>query len=112
MTLTHSSAVTIGQTLGRVQPIMRSGGRVNHFRQALRTALVTQFRVDQGRLDDNTGLFSGGFIDSLSVMELVCFVEREIGQSVPPTEITLENFDSVNRIVRFAETLTSRGGNR
>ena len=76
----------------------------------MRTSLVTQFRVDRSSLDDNAGLFSSGLIDSLSVMELVCFVEREIGRTVPPFEITLENFDSVNRIVRFAETLTSGGG--
>ena len=82
---------------------------MNQFREALRTALITQFRVDRGRLDDNAGLFSGGLIDSLSVMDLVCFVEREIGHAVPPTEISLENFDSVNRIVRFAEALISTG---
>ena len=85
---------------------------MNHFKQALRTALVTQFRVDQGRLDDNTGLFSGGLIDSLSVMDLVCFVESEIGRAVPPTDITLENFDSIDRIVRFAEMLTLAGSTK
>ena len=83
---------------------------MNDLKQALRTALVTQFRVNQGSLDDNAGLFSSGLIDSLSVIDLVCFVEQEIGRTVPPSEITLENFDSVNRIVRFAETLTSVGG--
>ena len=85
---------------------------MNDFKQALRTALVTQFRVDRDRLDDNTGLFSGGLIDSLSVMDLVCFVEREIGRTVPPAEITLDNFDSVNRIVHFAETLASVASSR
>jgi acyl carrier protein len=85
---------------------------VSDLKQALCTALVSQFRVDKDRLDDNAALFSGGLIDSLSVMELVCFVEREIGRTVPPSEITLENFDSINRIVRFAEALTSVGGSR
>lgn len=87
-------------------------GSVSHLKQALRTALVTQFRIDHGSLDDNTRLFSSGLIDSLSVMELVSFVESTIGQIVPPAEITLENFDSVNRIVRFAEMLISPGHHR
>ena len=82
---------------------------MNDLRQALRTALVTHFRVDRGSLDDNTGLFSSGLIDSLSVMDLVCFVEGEIGRAIPPAAITLDNFDSVNRIVRFAEMLSSAG---
>lgn len=82
---------------------------MNDLKQALRTELVTQFRVDRDSLDDNTGLFSSGLIDSLSVMDLVCFVEGEIGQAVPPADITLENFDSIARIVAFAHTLTSEG---
>jgi acyl carrier protein len=82
---------------------------MNDLQQALRTALVTQFRIDRGRLDDNTALFSSGLIDSLSVMDLVCFVEGEIGQAVPPANITLENFDSIARIVAFANTLIATG---
>ena len=78
---------------------------MNDLRQALRTELVTQFRIDLSRLDDNSALFSSGLIDSLSVMDLVCFVESEIGRAVPPTAITMENFDSIARIVAFADTL-------
>jgi acyl carrier protein len=82
---------------------------MNDLKQALRTVLVTQFRVSRDSLDDNTALFSGGFIDSLSVMDLVCFVEGEIGQAVPGVDIILENFDSIARIVAYAHTLTSAG---
>jgi acyl carrier protein len=79
---------------------------VNDLKEALRTVLVTQFRIDRNSLDDNTGLFSGGLIDSLSVMDLVCFVEGQIGKAITPTEITLENFDSIARIIAFAHKLT------
>jgi D-alanine--poly(phosphoribitol) ligase subunit 2 len=82
---------------------------MNDLKQTLRIALVTQFKVDRDSLDDNTELFSSGLIDSLSVMDLVCFVEREIGHSVPPADITLENFNSVSRIVAFAHTLIGTG---
>jgi acyl carrier protein len=79
---------------------------MSDFRQALRTVLVTQFRIDRNALDDNTALFSGGLIDSLGVMDLVGFVEGQIGQPVPAAAITMENFDSIARIVAFARTLT------
>ncbi len=82
---------------------------MNDFKQTLRTALVTQFRVERDRLDDNARLFSSGLIDSLSVLNLVCFVESEIGQAVPPTDITLENFDSIAQILTFVQTLTGKG---
>lgn len=82
---------------------------MNDLQQALRTALVDQFRLDRDSLDDNTELFSSGRIDSLSVMDLVCFVEGKIGCVIPPLSITLDNFDSIKRIVRFAGTLASAG---
>jgi len=79
---------------------------MNDFQRALRAALVAQFGADPASLDDDTKLFSGGLIDSLSVMDLVTFVERELGKRVPPVAITLENFDSIAQIVAFARTLT------
>jgi len=83
---------------------------MNDLRQTLRTALVTQFGADRGSLDDDTKLFSSGLIDSLSVVDLVCFVEREIGKRVPAVDITLKNFDSIARIVTFVDTLADAHG--
>jgi acyl carrier protein len=72
--------------------------------KALREVLVSRFEVRQ-TLDDDTALFSGGLMDSLSVIELVNFIEEKIGCPIPPAEITLQNFDSISRIVRFASRL-------
>ena len=36
---------------------------------------------------------------------LVTFVEGELGRPIPPAAITLDNFDTINRIARFAEKL-------
>jgi len=82
---------------------------MDDLKTTLRHALVSRFGV-KAALNDDTELFSSGLIDSLSVMDLVCFVEGEIGCAIPPTAITLDNFNSVNRIVHFAETLASGGG--
>lgn len=81
-------------------------------KQALRTILVVQFKIDGNSIDNDTRIFSNGLIDSLSVIDLVCFVERKIGHSVPPSDITLDNFDSISRITAYAETLTSSGTNK
>ena len=56
-------------------------------------------------LDEDTALFSSGIIDLLSVIDLVLFVEEQVGQFVPATDITLGNFDSVGRIVRYVSLL-------
>ena len=81
---------------------------MDHLRESLRRALVSRFGV-KVELTGDTGLFSGGLIDSLSVMDLVGFVEQQIGCTVPPTQITFENFDSIDSIVRFSEKLASEG---
>jgi acyl carrier protein len=78
-------------------------------RTVLRSELVARFRVPDSHGDDS-GLFSGGLIDSLSVMELVGMVEKCIGCQIPPADITLENFDTVNRILRYAEKLAATRG--
>jgi D-alanine--poly(phosphoribitol) ligase subunit 2 len=76
--------------------------------QALRRALVTRFGVRQA-IEDDTTLFSAGLMDSLTVIELVSFIEEQIGCGIPPAAITLQNFDSISRIVQFASSLRAKG---
>ena len=78
---------------------------------ALRRALISRFGVRQA-VENDTALFSTGLIDSLNVIELVCFVEEQLHRAVPPAEITLENFDSIDRIMRFASKLDAIGQGR
>jgi len=79
---------------------------MDDLKSAIKRALATRFGV-RVPLHDDTELFSRGLIDSLNVVELVTFVEGELGRPIPPADITLENFDSIARIVRYAGT--SRG---
>lgn len=79
---------------------------MDQLRLALHRALPARFGV-RGTLNDDTRLFSSGMIDSLSVIDLVSFFELETGLQVPPAEITLDNFDTINLIVRFAEKQAS-----
>jgi acyl carrier protein len=81
---------------------------MDKLRNKLRHELVTRFGV-KAPVGDDTALFSGGIIDSLSVMDLVLFVEAVLERSIPPADINLNNFDSINSIVRFAAELTARG---
>jgi len=46
--------------------------------------------------EDN--LLVSGLIDSLGVMSLIAFIETELGIPVPPEDVTIENFVSVERI--------------
>lgn len=47
-------------------------------------------------------LFSTGALDSVAMLELIMFVEQEAGIEIRADEVTLENFDSADRILRYA----------
>lgn len=49
-------------------------------------------------------LFSSGALDSVAMLQLITFVEETAGVRVRPEDVTLENFDSAQRILRFAES--------
>lgn len=52
-------------------------------------------------LRDDDDLLGGGVIDSLGVMSLVYFVERQFGLEVPPEDVTIEHFLSVATLTRY-----------
>jgi acyl carrier protein len=57
---------------------------------------------DQGfKYGDDTSFLREGIIDSLGVMELVTFVEKQYGIAVADQELLPSNFDSVNRLSSF-----------
>jgi acyl carrier protein len=74
---------------------------MDDLKKALHRALTTRFGV-RIPVEDETQLFSRGLIDSLNVVELVTFVEGELGRPIPPADINLENFDTIGRILRYA----------
>lgn len=59
------------------------------------------FSEDGYHHGDETSFLQEGIIDSLGVMELVEFAQREFHFKVEQTEVTPENFDSVTRLAAF-----------
>lgn len=62
---------------------------------------------DLGEVDENTPLFSSRLIDSYAMVGLMRFIETEGGFRVAPFEVSLENFDTVGRILRYVESRMS-----
>ncbi|MDP5306193.1 acyl carrier protein [Paracoccus spongiarum] len=53
-------------------------------------------------MDAETELFSTGILDSVAMMNIIGFVEEKAGIEVRPADVTLENFDTAQRIVDYA----------
>ena len=75
-------------------------------RQLLLEQLEARFGLHAAEIDDSTLLFSSGLLDSFSVAELLMFIEEQGGFRVEPTEVTLDNLDSIERILAFVSQKT------
>lgn len=52
-------------------------------------------------LDIHDDLLGSGIVDSLGMMKLVLFIETEFEVQVPPEDMTIENFMTINHITDY-----------
>lgn len=72
--------------------------------EALLTYLKDDLRLDIGQIEPEMSLFTSGLIDSFSMVELVIFIERSCSIKMKPSEVNLDNLDTIERILAFVET--------
>jgi len=63
--------------------------------------LETNLGVKKHDVRPDTVLFSSGFIDSFNMINLIMFLEEQCQSRIKPSEITLDNLDSIERILDF-----------
>lgn len=76
-------------------------------KEALQTYLDDELGLDEDEIDDTTPLFSSGLIDSFSLIQLITFIEGEASIRVAPTEVSLDNLDTIENILNFVAKRTS-----
>ncbi|MCP4074395.1 MAG: acyl carrier protein [Hyphomicrobiales bacterium] len=64
------------------------------------------FREDRHSLCETESLLESGLMDSTGVLELVAFLECDIGIEINDADIVPENLDSVQNITNFAKSRT------
>ena len=72
-------------------------------RQILATFLEDEMSLDLSEVSDDEALFSTGLLDSFGMVELMSFIETSANIRLDPGDVTLENLDSVNRILSFVQ---------
>lgn len=71
--------------------------------EEFRQFLTDELGVESDNIQPETLLFSSGLIDSFSLVVLMTFIENAGEISIAPSDVTLDNFDSVERMLRFIE---------
>lgn len=77
-----------------------------HVRERIRSYIIDNFLFGDTEplTGDDVSLLDSGIIDSVGVMELVAFLEGDLGVTVDDADLVPENLDSVDNLVRFVET--------
>lgn len=73
-------------------------------RMRIREYIIGRFPgTTERKLSDEDSLLESGVIDSLGILDLVAFIENDLGVAVEDNELTPEYFDSVSSLVRLVE---------
>ena len=62
------------------------------------------FSTDRSALGLDDSLLGRGIVDSTGMLEIIMFVEEQLGVTVKDEEMIPDNLDSVNRIAAFVES--------
>lgn len=77
------------------------------FRDDLIAFISEDAGIDRAEIGDDTLLFSEGFIDSFTMSSVLAFIEEQKGIQIEMSDVTLENFDSLSRILSFVDRQTA-----
>jgi acyl carrier protein len=62
------------------------------------------FTNDVAAIDFDDSLLGKGIVDSTGMLEIIFFIEEQLGVKVKDEEMIPENLDSINRIAQFVES--------
>ena len=67
--------------------------------------IETEILIEQGvKIESQDDLLEDGLIDSLGVMRLITYLESEFGVKVPPQDMVIENFITVEAMVNYIDS--------
>ena len=72
-------------------------------KQQIREFVSNTTFTDLRKIDDSTLLFEEGIFDSIGLLNLIAFLERDFNIKVEDSELDAENFGSINAIASFLE---------
>jgi acyl carrier protein len=77
----------------------------NHTNTKIREFILKKFPLARKRqLKDSDALLESGVLDSLGMLDMVQFIEKEFSVALSDDELTPENFQTIDRIAAFIRT--------
>ena len=82
-----------------ISTIGAGAGNDGEIRASLRNFIAGFIRNKE--FHDNDDIFKGGFVNSMFVMQLILFIEKNFALAVENEDLELKNFSSVDVMVSF-----------
>lgn len=76
----------------------------------VRSLLIEAWGLDPAEVEDDAPLFTSGLLDSLSAVEIIVFVEKHTKTAIDRTQLSLDDLDTIEDIVRLATRVAASGG--
>ncbi|WP_289062487.1 phosphopantetheine-binding protein [uncultured Zobellia sp.] len=70
---------------------------VSYIKNKLASEPIEEIEVDED-------LLGSGLVDSIGMVQLILFIETETAIKVLPEEMTIENFMTINHMLRFIDS--------
>jgi acyl carrier protein len=71
------------------------------FEAALVAFIMADVALEEDPVDADTDLLMTGLVDSLGVVLIVEWIETELGRTIDPADVVLENFQTVGAMMEF-----------
>ena len=69
----------------------------------IRDFICSELDYEHHEVGDDTTLFTSGMVDSFTFVSLIALIETRLDRRLDPRGMTVENFDSIRRIVAFID---------
>lgn len=76
---------------------------MSELKETIREFLRDSGGVDVSEVSNDSPLFSTGIIDSFTLVSLMALIETHAGFQVDPMDVTLENFDTIDRMQAYVD---------
>jgi len=75
-------------------------------KNTLKKYIVTEImhEKEMGVLGDETALIEDGIIDSMGLIELVLFIEKQFGVAVAEEDMDIDNFRTLNSLTEYIQS--------
>ncbi|WP_428241882.1 acyl carrier protein [Gynuella sp.] len=74
---------------------------MSDYQSKIREHIASELGIDLSSVNDSDPLFTSGLIDSFALIELLAFLEQELGADIDIADIDIDKIDTIDAIAKL-----------